>query len=77
MGQGDGVSHASQISKLSKSTPGFLLLLSLSLSSFSSMGWKGSRVPVLITDESCRASTPGLTAQRDSLWDHFSPDGVA
>ena len=34
MGQGDGVSHASQTSERSRSTPGFLLLLPLSLSSF-------------------------------------------
>lgn len=79
MGQGDCVSHASQISKLSGSTPGSAppTHLSPSLSSFSSMGCKGLRVPVLITEERCRAWTPGLTARRDSLWDHFSPDGIA
>lgn len=55
MGQEDGVSHASQISKLSESRPGSALLLSLPLSIFSSMGCEGPRVPVLITDERCRA----------------------
>lgn len=43
---------------------------------FSSMGCEHPRVPVLITDERCRAWTPGLTSQRDSLWDHFSPNGI-
>lgn len=79
MGQGDCVSHASRISKLSGSTPGSAppTHLSPSLSSFSSMGCKGLRVPVLITEERCRAWTPGLTARCDSLWDHSSPDGIA
>lgn len=51
--------------------------LSLPLQLFSSMGCEGPRVPVLITDERCRAWTPGLTSQHDSLRDYFSPDGIA
>ena len=77
MGQGAGVSHASQPFQPSGSMPGSALPRSPSLSSFSSMGCEDPRVPVLITDERCRAWTPGLTSQHDSLWDHFSPDGIA
>lgn len=57
--------------------PGLHTPLCLFLYSFSSMGCGGPRVLVLITDERCRAWTPGLTSQHDSLWDRFSPDGTA
>lgn len=47
------------------------------LSIFSSKGCEGQRVLVLITDEECRAWTPGLTCQHSTPWDHFSVDGAA